>query len=81
VITTSKKKGGLGFRDLCLLNIAMLCRQVRRFFSNPDTLSSRVLKAKYFSHTQVIKCGPHPDISYTWRSILKGLKLLKEGLI
>jgi hypothetical protein len=76
VLTTSKKKGSLGFRDLHLFNLAMLCHQAWRLLSNPDTLCGKVLKANYFSHTEVIKCGPRPSISYTWRSILKGVELL-----
>jgi len=40
-----------------------------------------VLKAKYFPHTDVLKCPPRAGISYTWRSILKGAEHLKEGLI
>jgi hypothetical protein len=65
VLTTSKKKEGLDFRDLHLFNMAMLCCQAWRLLSNPETLCDRVLKAKYFPHTKVIKYGPHPDISYT----------------
>ena len=80
-LTRSKKKGGLGFRDLHLFNMALLCRQAWRLLTSPDTLCGRVLKAKYFPHTDVLKCPPRAGISYTWRSILKGAELLKEGLI
>jgi len=80
-LTRSKKKGGLGFRDLHLFNMALLCRQAWRLLTSPDTLCSRVLKAKYFPRADFLKCLPRAGISYTWRSILKGAELLKEGLI
>jgi hypothetical protein len=80
-LTRSKKKGGLGFRDLHLFNLAMLSRQAWRLLINPDTLCGQVLKAKYFPNSDILHCVPRVGISYTWRSILKGVELLKEGLI
>jgi hypothetical protein len=46
-----------------------------------DSLCGQVLKAKYFSETSVLDALPQPGMSYTWRSILRGVDLLKEGLI
>jgi hypothetical protein len=80
-LTMSKKKGGLGFRDLHLFNLAMLSRQAWRLLTNPDSLCGQVLKAKYFPHSDILHCLARPGISYTWRSILKGAALLKEGII
>jgi len=80
-LTRSKKKGGLGFRDLHLFNMAMLSRQAWRLLTNPDMLCAQVLKAKYYPNKELIQCTARRGISYSWRSILKGLKLLKQGLI
>lgn len=80
-LTMSKENGGLGFRDLHLFNIAMLARQAWRLLTNPGTLCARVLKAKYYPHTDVLHSSAKDGISYSWRSILKGVELLKEGLI
>lgn len=72
-LTAPKEKGGLGFRDLYLFNLAMLARQGWRLITNPDTLCAKVLKAKYFPNSDVLHCLPKDGISYSWRSILKVL--------
>uniref|UniRef100_A0A0A8ZPW8 Reverse transcriptase zinc-binding domain-containing protein n=1 Tax=Arundo donax TaxID=35708 RepID=A0A0A8ZPW8_ARUDO len=77
----SKFKGGLGFRDLYTFNIAMLARQAWRILVFPDTLCAQVLRAKYFPGKSILEAAARGGISYTWRSILKGVQLLKEGLI
>jgi hypothetical protein len=59
----------------------MLARQAWRLLDNPNSLCGRVLKAKYFPNTSVLEAQPMAGISYTWCSILKGINLLKEGLV
>ena len=61
-----KEEGGLGFRDIHLFNLAMLAKQVWRLWQQPDSLCSRVLKAKYFPHTSVLEAKPKTGMSYTW---------------
>ena len=80
-MTLSKKKGGLGFRDLYLFNKAMLARQAWRLLVKPETLCAQVLRAKYFKNTSLLLCTAREGISYSWRSILQGIELLKHGLI
>jgi hypothetical protein len=65
-LTLSKKDGGLGFRDLHLFNLAMLARQAWRILTNPETLCSQVLKAKYFPNSNILRCSARDGISYTW---------------
>jgi hypothetical protein len=43
----SKSNGGLGFRGLVLFNQALLAKQGWRLIQHPDSLSSRIIKAKY----------------------------------
>jgi hypothetical protein len=80
-ITRTKRNGGLGFRDLHIFNIAMLARQAWRLLMVPNALCSQVLRAKYFPTGNLLEARPRGGMSYTWRSILKGLQLLKDGLI
>lgn len=80
-MTRSKAMGGLGFRDLHAFNLAMLARQGWRLLTQPDTLCARVMQAKYYPDGRLLKTEAKDGISYTWRSILKVVELLKEGLI
>ena len=79
-MTRPKDKGGMGFRDLHIFNMAMLARQCWRLLQNPDSLCCEVLKALYFPTTSILEAKAKPGISYTSRSILKGVELLKEGI-
>jgi hypothetical protein len=81
MMTKSKKEGGLGFRDLYGFNLAMLARQAWRMLTNPESLCAKVLKAKYFPNCSILEASSSPGVSYTWRSILKGVGLLKEGIV
>ncbi|KAI4988293.1 hypothetical protein ZWY2020_029923 [Hordeum vulgare] len=80
-LTRPKNQGGLGFRDMDSFNIAMLSRQIWRLIQYPDTLCARVLKARYFPNTHVLDTTHKPGKSYSWRSLLHGLELIKEGYI
>jgi hypothetical protein len=81
VMIKPKKEGGLGFRDIHGFNMAMLCKQAWRLLHSPLSLCSRILKAKYFPNSTVLEAQPRSGMSYAWRSILKGVDLLKQGLI
>jgi hypothetical protein len=80
-LTKSKREGGLGFRDLYGFNLAMLAKQAWRMAIDPDSLCARVLKAKYFQNSSILDAKPVTGLSYSWRSILKGVGLMKEGVI
>jgi hypothetical protein len=76
-----KEEGGLGFRDLYSINMAMLAPQSWRLIQAPDSLCSQVLCVKYFPNGDLIAAKPLIGMSYVWRSISKGLEVLKEGII
>ena len=80
-LSKPKRVGGLGFRDLHAFNIAMLARQAWRLIQNPNSLCAQVLSARYYPNDSILNASPKGGISYTWRSILKGINLLKKGII
>ena len=67
-----KDECGLGFREFEAFNFAMLAKQGWRLMTNLSSFVARVLKGKYFSHTQFLsaKLGSKP--SYVWRSVQDG---------
>ena len=77
----SKRDGGMGFRDLSSFNLAMLGKQVWRIIQQPNSLLSRILKAKYFPICDVIEAKPNPSASFTWKSIMGSIELVKRGII
>lgn len=48
---------------------------------NPTSLCARVLKTKYFPYCDVLHAKQKEGMSYTWRSIPKGIELLNEGVV
>jgi len=75
-----KNRGGMGFRDLEVFNLAMLAKQGWRLLSNPDSLVARVMKEKYHARVNFLeaKLGSRP--SFVWRSILKANSILRHGV-
>ncbi|KAL3520029.1 hypothetical protein ACH5RR_018178 [Cinchona calisaya] len=76
----SKKKGGLGFRNLKNFNWAMLAKQTWRILTKDDSLLYRILKAKYFSNSLFWEAIEKTGASFTRRGILQGRKLLSHGV-
>lgn len=74
-----KTTGGLDFRDFQSFNLAMLGKQGWRFLSNPDSLASKVYKARYFRDGNFLnsKLGSNP--SSTWRSVWEARELVSAG--
>ena len=59
----------------------MLARQAWRLIQSPESLCVRLLRAKYWPTGDLFAAKEGPGISYTWRSLLRGLNALRNGLI
>lgn len=69
--------GGLGFKQLHFFNISMLGKQLWKLLTIPDSLMAKVLKARYYLRTSVLRASLGHNPSYVWRSILA----TKDGVI
>lgn len=73
-------KGGLGFRDLKLFNLALLTKQMWRLIHFPSSLLARILKGRYYRNSSPLEVEKSNAPSFGWSSILAAKDLLKKGL-
>jgi hypothetical protein len=76
-----KQRGGLGFRDLEVFNLALLAKQGWRLIQQPNSLLAKVLKGKYFLRDSFLQAKLGANPSFTWRSMLKARPVLEQGLM
>ncbi|KAG6730953.1 hypothetical protein I3842_01G105500, partial [Carya illinoinensis] len=76
-----KSCGGLGFKDLYCFNLALLGKHIWRIRMFLDTLSSKILKAKYFPNTSLSHASCGPKSLYLWKSLHQSIPLVEECLI
>lgn len=80
-MTMPKYKGGLGFKDMGIFNLALLARQAWRILQEPHSLSARILKAVYYPHSEFLESEVGSPASQVWHSISEGIEMLKVGPI
>ena len=76
-----KNQGDLGFRDMRLLNQALLARKAWQLIDRPDSLCARLLKARYYRRGSLLDTGFAGNASPVWKGIEHGLESLKKGMI
>jgi hypothetical protein len=59
----------------------MLARQAWRLLQQSDGLCAQILKARHFPYGNILNAIPSDGMEYTWRSILHGVNLVREGYI
>ncbi|KAL0424121.1 UNVERIFIED_CONTAM: putative mitochondrial protein [Sesamum radiatum] len=59
--------------------LSQAAKQLWRLLSRPESLVSKVLKAKYYPRTHLFEAQIGTRPSYTWRSLFAALNLLKAG--
>ena len=65
-----KEMGGMGFRDIHALNLALLEKQAWRLIHQNHSLFFRVYKARYFPNCSFMEDELGNNPSYVWRSLL-----------
>ncbi|XP_026422199.1 uncharacterized protein LOC113318244 [Papaver somniferum] len=66
-----KNLGGQGFRDLRILNQALLIRAAWRMCSNPDKPWEKAMQSKYFPSTSMIHATPKSSCYWAWKGVQK----------
>jgi len=79
-LSAPKNFGGMGFKNLRAFNFAMIGKQTWKLITNPDSLITRLLKAKYFPYSDYFSVSIEHDPSYVWRSLWNEREVLKRGL-
>ncbi|XP_019087479.1 PREDICTED: uncharacterized protein LOC109127334 [Camelina sativa] len=79
-ISVPLEQGGLGFRDLKELNLALLTKQLWRLLCYNESLLSRVLNGRYFRYSNPMDVKKANSPSFGWRSMMSAKPLLQQGL-
>lgn len=78
-LCTPKSESGMGFKDLWAFNMALVAKQGWRLKQNPDSLTHRVFKAKYFVGCTFMEAQVGKKSFYVWRSIMAARETIEVG--
>ena len=78
VLCKPKLEGGVGFKDLCKFNEAMLVKHIWRLTHDTDSLFYKVFKAKYFPNGSVFEAR-FATGSFAWKNILHSKNLIERN--
>ncbi|KAK4285072.1 hypothetical protein QN277_001816 [Acacia crassicarpa] len=79
-MTRVKSAGGMGFRDLLVMNDALLAKTAWRLLQRPSDLWARVIKSVYFPEDEFLDAEIGYKASWCWASILHGRDVLRKDL-
>lgn len=71
--------GGMSFRNMTAFSKA-LAKQIWRIIRKPNSLMTKVLKARYFKNKNIMQTRLGSNPSYIWRSILWSRDLIEKKL-
>ncbi|KAL5580880.1 hypothetical protein UlMin_013322 [Ulmus minor] len=75
-----KAMGEMGFKDLTIFNRALLGKQVWRFLQWPNSIVTKVFKARYYPSSSIWEANAKTNGSYVWKCILWGRNLVAKGM-
>ncbi|KAK4284017.1 hypothetical protein QN277_000907 [Acacia crassicarpa] len=71
----------MGFRDLLVMNDALLAKTAWRLMQRPNDLWARVIKSVYFPNQEFLDAEKGYKTSWCWSSILEGRNFLRKDLM
>ncbi|CAM8943968.1 unnamed protein product [Rhodiola kirilowii] len=79
-LSLPKNQGGLNFRDLASFNDALLAKQFWRLLENPDSISSKILKVRYYKDSDLMSSHLRQNSSMAWRGIWKAGSMIRKWI-
>ncbi|KAM6561714.1 hypothetical protein CsatA_030953 [Cannabis sativa] len=79
-LTIHKSKGGMGFRNFRDFNLSLLSKQGWRLLSFPESLVSRIFRARYYKNGNFLSAELGGNPSFVWRSIHETQDLVRNGV-
>ncbi|XP_031120296.1 uncharacterized protein LOC116023435 [Ipomoea triloba] len=74
-----KEKGGLGFRRIREMNLALLGKHVWHLLSRPESLVARVYKSRYYPNSSLFEANIGNNPSFIWRGIMEAKNVIQFG--
>ena len=68
----------MGFRNFREFNLAMLGKQGWKLINKPDSLTARLLKARYFKNMEFLSGRLGNKSSFVWLDIWSSQQVLKS---
>lgn len=65
----SKRRGGLGFRDLESFNKAIFAKHIWRIQTNPNSIVAKIMKKRYFINGNLFEAKLGYNPSQIWKSV------------
>ncbi|XP_039685651.1 uncharacterized protein [Medicago truncatula] len=78
-LSVPKVFGGMGVKGLKAFNMAMVGKQAWKLVSSPESLITRLLKAKYFPRSDYFGASIGHNPTYVWRSIWSAKDVIRRG--
>ena len=74
-----KSKGGIGFKDFKAFYLVLLAKQGWQIQQNPNSITHKILKAKYFVGSNFMEANLGRRPSYVWRRLLAAREVIERG--
>lgn len=57
----------------------MLAKQIWHLYTEPNSLVTKLLKAKYYPNIDILKASLARNPSYLWRSLVHNIWIIRHG--